>query len=358
MRVVITGGHLTPALATIEVLRDRDAEVFWFGEKRAFVGQKNQTLEYQVIPALGIPFFSITSCKLQRNDSLKTILNSWKLAIGFFQSLIYFSKIRPHVLLSFGSYVAVPPTLAAAVLGIPIVTHEQTTVAGLANKIIANFAKKVAVTFPSENKNDKIVLTGNPTRKLVFEIAKKKKLPQKPLTIFITGGSRGSHNINLAVGEIVVKLLKEFKVIHQTGSLDFDEMVKIWGELPKTLQKKYQVLSSFRGEEIFPIIDLAISRSGANTVVELAALGVPTIFIPLPWSGGGEQLKNARAFEETGLGVVLTEEELSPQKLLKTIKNIAKNYSSFKKNAGKAKKLANPHAAENLADLTFSVSRK
>ena len=135
-------------------------------------------------------------------------------------------------------------------------------------------------------------------------------------------------------------------------------MVKIWGELPKTLQKKYQVLSSFRGEEIFPIIDLAISRSGANTVVELAALGVPTIFIPLPWSGGGEQLKNARAFEETGLGVVLREEELSPQKLLKTIKNIAKNYSSFKKNAGKAKKLANPHAAENLADLTFSVSRK
>src|SRR3989338_3176615 len=172
MRVVITGGHLTPALATIEVLRDRDAEVFWFGEKRAFVGQKNQTLEYQVIPALGIPFFSITSCKLQRNDSLKTILNSWKLAIGFFQSLIYFSKIRPHVLLSFGSYVAVPPTLAAAVLGIPIVTHEQTTVAGLANKIIANFAKKVAVTFPSENKNDKNVLSSGPT--------KKKKTPTTP----------------------------------------------------------------------------------------------------------------------------------------------------------------------------------
>ncbi|MBI2590608.1 MAG: UDP-N-acetylglucosamine--N-acetylmuramyl-(pentapeptide) pyrophosphoryl-undecaprenol N-acetylglucosamine transferase [Candidatus Blackburnbacteria bacterium] len=353
LKIVITGGHATPALVVAETLRERGHKIYWFGEKRAHYGKSAPTLEYQIIPAMGIPFYSVISAKAHRGNFLKTLFSLWKLPVGLIHSLFMLLAVRPDVVLSFGSYVAVPVAVAAYILGIPVVTHEQTAVLGLANKIVGFFSKKIAVTFPASSRDfppQKIVITGNPIRGGFFKAGKKGR--RGKLVLFITGGSRGAQPVNKAVSEILPVLTKTYMVYHQVGLLDFDE-------LAKKKDTSYQVVANYtpeKFEERLKCADLVVSRAGANTVLEIASVGVPAILVPIPWARGDEQSQNAKALADTGLALVLPEKELSGETLLSKIKYVTAHLKEFASCAVNAQNLSSPQASRKVADLVEEVA--
>jgi len=225
-----------------------------------------------------------------------------------------------------------PVAYSAWLMKIPVATHEQTTVSGTANKLIAQIAQKVFVTFESSLQyypKKKAVLTGLPIREELLK-SKKKLFTNKKKTIYITGGKQGSHYINEEVFKILPELLKRFIVIHQTGSSSLYSDIK---EAQRFKAKNYLAKEYFFEDEIgsiFNSADFVISRSGAHTVYELLILKKPAILIPIPWSSHNEQLQNAKMLEGLGLAKILTQDDLQKGKLLETILDFEKNLEKFR----------------------------
>ena len=167
MKIVICGGHLSPALSLLEVM-PKHVEVIFIGRKYVFEKEKVLSLEYKVVKEKNIPFYPLTTGRFQRKFTLETIPSLLKFPIGFFQSITILRKEKPNVVVGVGGYISLPVCLAALLLGIPVVIHEQTQEAGFANKLISHFARKVCISWESSRKffpEKKIVLTGNPIRK-------------------------------------------------------------------------------------------------------------------------------------------------------------------------------------------------
>lgn len=358
-KIFVTGGHATPALAIADILRRKGWQVYWLGEKFALEGERAQTLEHQTIPGLGIPFYHITSAKLHRRFVLRSLFSLWKLGIGFFQSFVLLVRFKPQVVLSFGSYVSLPVALAAWSLRVPIVLHEQTSASGLANRIISRFAKRVALSFPESLPyfpKEKTVITGNIVRESIFKIGQERLTRKRNPTpvLYITGGSRGSQLINEQVMAVLSKLLSRFKIYHQTGWIDFKKIESVKDRLPQGLRKNYNITPLYSPgevEEIYKEADLVISRAGANTISELAVCAIPAILIPIPWSAGNEQEKNAGLLVKRGLGILLPQKKLNESTLLKAVEKAWKNIDKFEANAKKAKELVPKDAAQKLFSL-------
>lgn len=370
-KIVITGGHLTPALAVIERLPKKDWDIIFIGRKYALEGEKTLSVEYKTTRKLGIPFISITAGRVQRSLTRYTLISLLKVPIGLIQSFYWLNKLKPKVILSFGSYVALPVALAGWVLRIPVVTHEQSVVSGLATKIIARFARKVCVSWPQTKEDfpeDKTVLTGNPIRK---EIIKKYQVSnikyqisdEKLPLIYITGGNLGAHAINEIVSQILPKLLEKYRIIHQCGESetyrDFENLSSIIYHLSPDLRKRCFLTKYVGPEDIGWVLnsaDLVISRAGANTVTELAVLGKPAILIPLPWVGQNEQMENARILENMRTAIILPQEKLTSQTLFQHILILIKNIDDYQANAQKAKQLVDSGAVDNLVKVVSEVT--
>ena len=357
-KIALTGGHFTPGLAVIEELKKRDWEITWIGINKAISGKEIKTLEAKTLPGLNIPFYEVSTFKFQRTDILGSLFSSWKLGLGLYQSFVILQKVRPSVLLSFGSFVAVPSSIAAWILGIPVVTHEQTTVSGLANRLISFIAEKVAISYPTSQEffdPKKTIFTGNLLRVSLFKSAQKKLNKRSKIPVlFVTGGSRGSQVINEIISSNLKNLVEKFKIFHQTGETDYTKCVKIKNKLPKNLRSRYVVNNSLTPEDMekmFVKADILVSRAGANTVSEIALFGIPTIFIPIPWSSGNEQYKNALMLKNLRLAEIIEERDLNNKTFLKTLDYILDNYSKYKRNTTKAKKLVSQDASKKLVDI-------
>jgi len=357
-RIIITGGHHNSALVVAEELKKRGCEVIWFGHKFTNWGDKNPGAEYKEVTEAGFKFIEIKAGKVHRT------YHPFKLArlpLGFIQAFFYLFKFKPDLILSFGGYLAVPVVVCGWLLRIPSMTHEQTVVYGLANRAISRLAKKVFVSwetslphFPSE----KVILSGLPLRPEVFTQEKgqfdfKNKLP----TIYITGGKQGSHWLNQAVEEVLVDLLQDYNLIHQCGEStvydDFSRLRKKKADLLARLERRYLVRPYFGLKGIgslFASSDLVISRSGAHIVYEMAALGKPVIFIPLPWSYQDEQTKNAQILVDSGLAQILSQNRLSGNNLLRLIRNTMRNLSQYEKSAPKTRLLVKFEATKIIVD--------
>jgi UDP-N-acetylglucosamine--N-acetylmuramyl-(pentapeptide) pyrophosphoryl-undecaprenol N-acetylglucosamine transferase len=369
MKICMTGGHITPALATVKELQNRgNHEIFFIGRKTATEGDRTPSIESQIVPQIGLKFFPIHPGRLQRRFSLYTIPSLLRTPYSFFESLGILLRESPNIVVSFGGYVALPVVIAAWCLQIPIITHEQTSVVGLANKIISYFATRVAVSFESSLKYfppKKTVLTGNPIRPDIFQVKNRRLLitSRHPI-ILVTGGNQGSHVINMAVAKILPKLLEKYIVIHQVGMAgvynDYETFEEIKSKLPAKLAASYH-LERFIGPDEFGAVlkstDLAIARSGANAVVDFAANKVPAIFIPLPFATHDEQTKNARLLVDAGSAVILPQRELTPERLLGVTEMMIQNIRRYKKAATSAKKLIKLDAAKLLADEVISYAR-
>ncbi|MDO8658617.1 MAG: UDP-N-acetylglucosamine--N-acetylmuramyl-(pentapeptide) pyrophosphoryl-undecaprenol N-acetylglucosamine transferase [Candidatus Levybacteria bacterium] len=376
MKLVITGGHLNPALAVIDEL-PKDTEILMIGRKYAIEGDKALSLEYLASKSLNIPFKSIRTGRLQRKFTKHTIISPLKLPYGFFQSLLILKKFKPDAILCFGGYISLPVAFAGRILKIPVVIHEQTLEAGAANKLISKFAKKVCISWESSAKffpPNKTILTGNPIRKfscegelsLVKQISRPKA--DQPLAenenlplIYITGGSLGSHAINTLIEGCIEKLLQKYRVIHQTGDakefLDFDRLSNLKEKLNPNLQKRYFLIKFIEPFEVGGILkqaDLVVSRSGINTITELIYFGKPSILIPLPYSQNHEQIKNAEFLKDLGLGIYLNQYELTPDKLYEWIIEFSQNLNQYSKNK-EVKKVILSDSAKKIIEILKSV---
>ncbi|MBI4058703.1 undecaprenyldiphospho-muramoylpentapeptide beta-N-acetylglucosaminyltransferase [Candidatus Microgenomates bacterium] len=352
--LLITGGHVTPALAVIEeVKKNYDWEIVWVGRKFAMEGETISSLEYEIIPQLGIPFYNLETARLQRKFTKWTIPALLRLPKGMVQAFWLLWQIKPRVILSFGGYISVPMVFAGWLLRIPIILHEQTAASGLANRTSAQFANHIAISYQSsfiDFPHHKAIVTGNPVRRSILRM--KRHLTHPP-AIFITGGSQGSRTINYAVNEILTKLIGKFTVFHQTGYADYEKLEVRQKRLDENQKEKYHifpVVDPNRLAEILGKSSLVIGRSGANTVTEIAAIGIPAIFIPLPYSERGEQEKNAKMLADINLARIISQNELTGKLLWETINDFLAHPPDDKVKK-EAKKLIHKNAAAKIVSL-------
>src|SRR3989344_2133971 len=362
MKIIIVGGHLSPALAVIDSL-PKDWEVLFVGRKYVFEGEKSLSLEYKTINDLKIQFEEISTGKLQRKFTKNTIPSLFKLPSGFFKALVILRKFKPDIVLGFGGYLQIPVVFASFFLKIPIVLHEQTLESGFSNKVCSPFAKKICISWESSVKffpKQKTIFTGNHVRKEIIQSLKFKVQSSKldlPL-IYATGGSSGSHFLNTLIENILQKLLVSFNVIHQTGdSFKYDDFqrLKILREtLPKGLKENYSIHKFINPSNVGSILrraEFVIGRAGINTVTELIFTKKPAILIPLPFSANNEQYKNARFLENLGLALVILQKEATAQVLLSSIQSMHKSINEFEKKSKNLKDLIKEDAADKIIEV-------
>lgn len=372
MKILITGGHLTPALATIDYIQKHhptDTVVF-VGVDITQKKSQQQSKERKEVEKRGITFINFSAVKLSELLSLTGIFIFFSFVSSCFKASQIIGKQKPDVILSFGGYVAIPFAIAGTLQKKPIVTHEQTRVAGFANKFIAKFAKKIAVSYKETIHlfpKDKTVLTGNPIRQSLFDAAPQPSwIPFSPKTrkpiLYITGGNQGSQVMNQVVGKIIPQLTTNWNVIHQSGSPTVHSnykqtLEKIKQNLSPRKQTSYVVREWLEESELAWVYQHAtavVSRSGANTSQELISFAIPSVLIPLPFSYQNEQLTNAQSLAKIGIAKILKQQKLSPKSLEKTIHKIYQSRHAIKKKAIIASEKVNHKAAANLYTIVTS----
>lgn len=370
MKIVMVGGHLAPALGVIDSLTREDSVVF-IGRKFALEGDKVLSLEFQEINNRNIPFFAVSGARFQRSISTQTIPSLSRLPVGVLQAMQHLRGVRPDVVLSFGGYLSVPVGIAARMLGIPLVIHEQTLEAGLANKMLAPLASKICISWESSRPffpSTKVVLTGNPLKNFTI---KKFDLPfsssdQKLPLLYVTGGSTGSHAINMLIENGLEMLTKTFCVIHQTGDTtefrDYERLMVKKSSLSETQRSRYHVQKYVTSDHIGGIMEKAtivIGRAGINTVAELIFFGKPALLIPLSHGQKGEQLKNARFLEQLGLGTVLLQKDASSEVIYTLLTQMLTKLDAYKIAMIDAKKKLHLDAPQEIIDtLSYVVKKK
>lgn len=315
-----TSGHRLPILTVYEQLKQLTAvEAWYFGTATDVASPEIKDSELQTE--------IITSGKLRRYLSWQNISDLGKVWQGWQTSRRRLAEINPDVVFVKGGFVSVPVALAAKKLGIPVITHESDAVLGLANKIISRAARAVAVTFPvgqyPKRWRRKMHLTGPLMRPEL--VGQRWQSRAKPQSILILGGSQGARRINQLIWDALPKLIKEIKIVHQTGLIDLERARELKQDLPAGQRTAYQPVGFIAGGDRLVkrllAAEIVISRAG-STVFELALLGVPSILIPLSTSAGGHQVKNARHFADRRAAVVLDETTLTADELRTQIKRL------------------------------------
>lgn len=326
--IVFTGGHHNSALEIAKTLKKEGYQILWIGHKFTQRGDKSLSAEYQEITANKIRFLELKAGKFYKKlDPIE----AFKIIFGFIQSIYYLLLNRPALIFSSGGYLSVPVVIAGWLLRIPSITHEQTVIAGWANKAISPFVKKILLTHESSKENypaEKSIVVGLPLRKELLSSKYSKKY--SPKLLYITCGKQGSHTINQALFPIIPKLVKKFTVIHQTGAStltkDAERARRIKDKLGD-LKNRYIYGPYFFSEEAatyYRSASVIVSRSGAHVSYELMVLNKKAVLIPIPWVSHNEQLLNAKLVAEQTGSLILEEKDLSPEKLFDVIMEVDK----------------------------------
>ncbi|MFI7121977.1 UDP-N-acetylglucosamine--N-acetylmuramyl-(pentapeptide) pyrophosphoryl-undecaprenol N-acetylglucosamine transferase [Amycolatopsis sp. NPDC049868] len=371
-----TGGHTYPALTAIRTLQARLADqgrtvdVLWVGNAAG--------LEARVTTDQGIPFQAVATGKIRRaRNPLKmlsraNITDMARVPLGVAQARSAVARFQPDVVLATGGYVAVPVGVAARVCGRPLVIHEQTLRLGLANRVLARFAARVAVssesTLPllSPATRKRAVATGNPVRAEVLagdaDRAVKalgvrgfdRALP----TVYVTGGAQGATQINELVSAILPWLLERANVVHQCGTAALQTQQERAAGLPADLAARYLPVGFVGSElpDVFALADVVVSRSGAGTIAEVTALGTAAVFIPLASSAGGEQAHNARHLAEQGAAAALLGAEVTAADLRDAVAPLLADPQRRHAMADRARALGRPDAADRLVDVVLEAA--
>lgn len=335
------GGHLTPALAVIDELKRLapTLSIYFVGRTRALEAAVTAPIEYVLAKERGIQFLPITTGRLPRYLSIVSFLSLFKLPIGFIQAWRYITREKPRLILSFGGYVSLPVCIVGKLLGVPVFIHEQALIPGLTNSIVSTFATKIFVSFKEQVAlfpSSKTVYTGLPIRRILFHPPKaptfsyEKNLP----LLYITGGATGAVTLNNLLFPIISDLVKTCMVIHQTGEVSLGEAKNLSESLPGNVKKRYVAVPTLGEADVswvYHHATLVIGRSGANTVGELAALGKIAVLIPLPWSAGHEQQKNAEYLARHTGAVVADQTNITPDELRDKIFEMMRDKKTYEK---------------------------
>ena len=327
--IVLTGGgtagHVTPNIALMGRLKEQGYQI-------SYIGSYNG-IEKTLIEELGIPYYGISSGKLRRYFDLKNFTDPFRVLKGFSEARKLLKQLKPDVVFSKGGFVTVPVVVAAGRLKIPAIIHESDMTPGLANKLCIPSAVKVCCNFPETKAHlpeGKAVVTGTPIRPelLQGDAAKGRAFTgftsEKPV-IMIIGGSLGAQAVNDAVRRILPELLKDFQVVHLCGKGKQDDSKN---DLKGYVQ--YEYIESELAD-LFAMADIVISRAGANAICELQALKKPNLLIPLSANASrGDQILNARSFEKQGFSMVLEEEAITDEVLLKAVHDLYDHRETYR----------------------------
>lgn len=327
--IVLTGGgtagHVTPNIALMGRLKEQGYQI-------SYIGSYNG-IEKTLIEELGIPYYGISSGKLRRYFDLKNFTDPFRVLKGFSEARKLLKQLKPDVVFSKGGFVTVPVVVAAGRLKIPAIIHESDMTPGLANKLCIPSAVKVCCNFPETKAHlpeGKAVVTGTPIRpELLQGDADKGRAftgftSEKPV-IMIIGGSLGAQAVNDAIRRILPELLKDFQVVHLCGKGKKDDSKN---DLKGYVQ--YEYIESELAD-LFAMADIVISRAGANAICELQALKKPNLLIPLSANASrGDQILNARSFEKQGFSMVLEEESITDEVLLKAVHDLYDHRETYR----------------------------
>lgn len=317
--IVLTGGgtagHVTPNLALIPELKKAGYNVIYIGTENG--------MERGLVEKTGVEYHYVSTGKLRRYMSKDNFTDMFKVVKGIAEAKKLIKRLKPDIVFSKGGFVAVPVVLGAKFNGVPVIAHESDMTPGLANKIAMPFAKKICTTFPETVKyvGKKGIHTGTPIRKELFEgNAEKGRMlcgfdNEKPV-IMMMGGSLGSQKINKVLRAALTEITTGFQLVHICGKGNVDKSINIKG------YKQFEYLSE-ELPHVMACADMVISRAGSNSISEFLALKKPALLIPLSAKASrGDQILNAQSFEKQGYSIVLKEEEMTPESLLKSIKEL------------------------------------
>jgi len=346
-----TGGHVFPALAVARVLQHRAHGVVWLGTRRG--------IEARVVPAAGISTEWISVQGLRGKGVLALIAAPFRLLRALWQSLTVMAKHRPAAVLGMGGFVSGPGGVAAWLTRRPLIIHEQNAIAGLTNRLLARLARVVLQAFPgtfSARFNAETV--GNPVREEIAaleEPAARFAARSGPLRLLVLGGSQGALALNRIVPEALAKLPAERRPVvrHQSGERTLDQAREAYDRFGIEVQLEAFVEDMAAA---YGWADLVVCRAGALTVAELAAAGVPAIFVPFPAAVDDHQTANARPFADAGAAFILNERDLNAETLAALLQQWLSSREDLGARAVKARSLARPQALARIAELCLEVA--
>lgn len=327
-----TAGHINPGIAIAQELRKRDSNA-----QITFIGT-DYGLEKELVPKVGFDIKLIHSRGLSRN-LVKLAKSAVYNLMGVKESYSILKEIRPDLVIGMGGYVCAPVLFVAKkFLHIPVFIHESNAIAGKTNKFIGKFADGVALGFEIAKKdfnNKNVVVTGNPVRKDFVGMEKIFNKGKKKIVIF--GGSQGARNINNAITDLIIKGIKKHEILYATGKKQYDAVIEKVGKVNSNI--KIVPYIENMAEELKDA-DLVISRSGALTVTELCALGVPAILVPLSTAAENHQEFNAKVMEKVGACKIVLDKDCNVDNIEKSIEEmLSKDANEISKNAKKVMKL-------------------
>lgn len=359
-----TGGHIFPIIAIKSAFvplsgttADKGVEFYYVGPD-GFIKNNLDNIK---------PRF-ILAGKLHRYFSPNLPIEAFKTLIGIIQCFWHIFTIMPDVIFSKGGYGSFPIVFVGRIYRIPVIIHDSDAIPGITNRKSAKFAKKIILSFEGAKKyfkakyQNKIIVIGNPVRKELLNGDKNtakqmfKINSAKPI-VLIMGSSQGAQKINELIINILPRLLEIYEVIHMTGEKNFAEVEKETQKSPD-----YHVFPFLNVEELknaYVLADLIINRAGAGSIFEIAALGKPSILIPLENSASGHQKQNAYEFSNNSeRAIVLTQDNLTPNLFLETIENLLKNPAKMSDLSQKAKAFYNPSTSDLIRDEILKFARK
>ena len=353
-----TAGHIIPGLAVIDQLRGRGWRAAWIGSRLPS--------ERELVGAAGVPFHAIPAGKLRRYLSLRNLSDLFMVAAGCVYSLLLLAALRPAVLFAKGSYVSVPPVIAARLLRIPVVTHESDTTPALATRINATMASNVLVAFDATRDllpprvRSRVCVAGNPLRTGLESgdaqrVRTRLAVPDGLPVLLVTGGSSGARAVNELIWAALPELVRQWFVVHQTGAA---WRAPAAGALPPAVAERYRAVPFVNDgfADLLAAAAVVVSRAGANTLGELAATGTPAVLIPLPRTQSrGEQLANARLFEARGAAVTLDEEGATAAHLVGVLEELRGDADRRSRMARAMAAMTDRGAARRIAEIVAAA---
>lgn len=336
-----TGGHIFPGLALALALRARGWRVHWLGGRGS---PERPSMESQLVPERGLPFEALDFGGLRGKGLITALLLPLSLLRAFWQSLAVLRRVRPDVVVGLGGYITFPGGMMSVLFGRPLILHEQNSVAGLANRVLAEVADRVYTAFPGVLKKAQCI--GNPLRPAFTEQptpAQRFAGRQGPLRLLVVGGSLGAQALNEAVPQALALIPEDARpqVLHQSGARQLQALQASYERAGVQAQCTAFIEDTATA---FAQADVVICRAGASTVTELAAVGAAAILVPFPHAVDDHQNRNARYLSDAGAGWLLPQSELSPRVLAQRIEQL--NRGELVARAQAAHALAQTQATE------------
>ncbi|SBS37001.1 UDP-N-acetylglucosamine--N-acetylmuramyl-(pentapeptide) pyrophosphoryl-undecaprenol N-acetylglucosamine transferase [Marinomonas spartinae] len=342
-RVVImaggTGGHIYPALACAQQFKEKGFEVFWLGSK----GGMEETL----VPQHDIAIHTLSIKGVRGKGVFGLLAAPFRVLHAIGQAFAFLQKEKPSVVLGMGGFVAGPGGVAAKLLGIPLVIHEQNAIAGTTNKLLAKVANVSLQAF--DGALPKGILVGNPVRADILkqDIRAPRDTKVRPLKLLVVGGSLGAKAINDIMPEVLSKwpFSQRLDVWHQTGKRNFDDVLGLYKKANVSARVEAYLDNM---NQAYYWADIVLCRAGAMTVSELAVAGLPSILVPYPYAIDDHQTENARHLERVGAAFLLPQPELTSDKVIELLAPLLENESILVEMGEQAQQVAHPNATHDV----------